>query len=140
VYNSDEIIEILGDQGYAYSGKGPQSKRRISLVVAAVAGVQVMMLAALFFTMFLSARAFPPRLSTPQNIRIDTEQNILIWDEVDGADGYIVYINGREYPVAANYHPITFRDGQEYFLKVRAVSSGRHTDSHFSVMITWPLE
>ena len=42
----------------------------------------------------------PKKLDTPQNLRIEKE--ILIWDEVAGANGYNVDINGKEYKSETN--------------------------------------
>lgn len=36
------------------------------------------------------------RLNTPENVRI-TESDYLVWDEVSGADGYMVAANGKKY-------------------------------------------
>ena len=41
-------------------------------------------------------------LATPANVRLDRANNALVWDEVEGANGYVVSVNGDEYAVETN--------------------------------------
>ena len=64
-------------------------------------------------------------LTTPQNVRFDGE-NAIIWDEVDGADGYVVYKNGNEYAtVTTNRYeiPSEFKNEEVVQLQIKATSS-----------------
>ena len=122
---TDDIIEILGNGTCAYNGGRPaKNKRRTLILAAAIVGVQAIMLGVVLVSVVFAAYAFPRRLYAPENLRV--VDNVLIWNEVEGADGYVVNINGQEFTVTANSHSLSGLSGDgEYLIRVRAVTDER---------------
>ncbi len=62
-------------------------------------------------------------LSAPENLRIENEY--LIWDEVDGATGYTVEINGVEYTAQTNRLDILEITNKPVTYTMKALAEGR---------------
>ncbi len=71
-------------------------------------------------------------LATPDGLTLD--YNILSWNRVEDADGYVVWVNGEEYTSQTNFLELSLSDG-EYEIKVKAISSGKYSDSEYSESI-----
>lgn len=71
-------------------------------------------------------------LATPDGLTLD--YNILSWNRVEDADGYVVWVNGEEYNSQTNFLELSLSNG-EYELKVKAISSGKYGDSEYSESI-----
>lgn len=71
-------------------------------------------------------------LATPDGLTLD--YNILSWNRVEDADGYVVWVNGEEYTSQTNFLELSLSNG-EYELKVKAISSGKYGDSEYSESI-----
>lgn len=71
-------------------------------------------------------------LATPDGLTLD--YNILSWNRVEDADGYVVWVNGEEYTSQTNFLELSLSNG-EYELKVKAISSGKYSDSEYSESI-----
>lgn len=82
---------------------------------------------------FVGCTAKP--LSVPQNLQI--QDNILTWDRVDDASGYLVIVNEDEYSVSAPYMELTLQNNKDYSIKVKALGSGKYTDSDFSEVLNY---
>ena len=68
----------------------------------------------------------PKRLDTPENLQL--EGRMLTWDEVDGADGYAVYVDDQEYLVEDNAFEIPFLAGPKtYRVEVMALGDWKKT-------------
>ena len=77
----------------------------------------------------------PQQLSTPENICI-SEKMILSWDVVDGADMYIVDINGKEREVEGNGLNVfdEIVEGTDYNILIKALSvDSGYADSDWAV-------
>ena len=62
-------------------------------------------------------------LPAPQNLRLDTLNNVLSWDEVDGAQNYIVNAGDNNYSVRSNEFSLDNLSAGQYEIKVKAVSA-----------------
>lgn len=64
----------------------------------------------------------PEQLSAPQNLRV--ENGVLYWDEVEYADGYTVYIDGKEFQTTeCNYDISNLNEGEIHTLEVNAYNN-----------------
>lgn len=68
-------------------------------------------------------------LASPDGLSLD--YNVLSWNKVENADGYIVCVNGEEYIAQANYLELALPNGK-YEIKVKAISNGKYDDSQYS--------
>lgn len=59
-------------------------------------------------------------LSRPTRVYIDSDALILHWDEIDGADRYVVSVSGKEEEVNKNEYSLVSLDAGDYELKVKA--------------------
>ena len=68
----------------------------------------------------------PKQLETPENLQL--EGRMLTWDEVNGADGYAVYVDDQEYLVKDNAFEIPFLAGPKtYQVEVMALGDWKKT-------------
>lgn len=86
----------------------------------------------MFSFSFLSCDLFSStqlKLSTPENFRV--EGNIAKWSIVDGSSGYVISIDGDEYPTETNSLNLSESITEEgtYLLKVKAKGDGIQTIS-----------
>ena len=68
---------------------------------------------------------FKETLATPANVRFDGV-DVVVWNEVAGADGYVVFNNGTEYEkVAVNYYtiPAELKEAEVAQLQIQAISA-----------------
>ena len=71
------------------------------------------------------------QLSAPANLKI--VDNILSWDKVDGAVGYVVFLDNREYELTELNFDISFLEEGEYTLEVLALGDDeKYADSDWS--------
>lgn len=68
-------------------------------------------------------------LATPDGLSLD--YNVLSWNRVENADGYIVWVNGEEYTAQTNFLELALSNGK-YEIKVKAISNGKYDDSQYS--------
>lgn len=73
-------------------------------------------------------------LATPDGLTL--EYNVLSWNRVDNASGYVVSVNDTEYSTHANFLELSLQNNIDYTIKVKAVGSGKYKDSEYST----PLE
>lgn len=59
-------------------------------------------------------------LSRPTRVYIDSDALILHWDEIDGADRYVVSVSGKEEEVNKNEYSLVSLEAGDYELKVKA--------------------
>lgn len=79
---------------------------------------------------------FKETLATPTNVRFDGV-DVIVWNEVAGADGYVVFNNGTECArVAVNYYtiPTELKEADVAQLQIQAISA-LHDASALSVSI-----
>lgn len=74
-------------------------------------------------------------LDTPTNLSLT--DGILIWDKVENANGYIVKVDEVEYTVTLNYFEVSVENGKTVEMAVKAIGSGRYSDSSFSEVYTY---
>ena len=78
-------------------------------------------------------------LSAPQNIQ--QENRVLTWDKVDNANGYILFINGKEYETTENrFELCIFARGGEFTAKVMAIGDGKAYDDSSWTNAAFSLE
>ena len=95
-------------------------KRKILLTVL----LYVFVIAVSFGLISCNKGALYERLETPQNLTV--EEKMLSWDKVEGAAGYTVFIDGKEYETDKNELFLHFLDaGVEYDIKVVANGDGK---------------
>ena len=83
-------------------------------------------LTAIFCVCGAVACGAPKQLETPENLQL--EGRMLTWDEVDGADGYAVYVDDQEYIVEDNAFEIPFLAGPKtYQVEVMALGDWKKT-------------
>lgn len=76
----------------------------------------------LFACLFASCKGAPNTLSAPVNLRI--EDCVLCWDGVEYADGYSVYVDGKEYETAEQRFSLDYLDKTKiYPIEVMAYSN-----------------
>lgn len=73
-------------------------------------------------------------LASPDGLTL--EYNVLSWNRVDNASGYVVSVNDTEYSTHAYFLELSLQNNVDYTIKVKAVGSGKYKDSDFSA----PLE
>ena len=81
------------------------------------------------------------QLAAPTNLRVEDEY--VVWDEVDGADGYHVEINNAVYLTETNKLDILeiTTEMYEYEISVKAIGDGKSLyDSYFSEVYCYNLE
>lgn len=77
----------------------------------------------------------PQMLATPENLEVrltETSNVSLVWDNVENAEGYMVYVDGYAYEAEENYYdiPEVMREGRESSICVMAKGNGvDHYDS-----------
>jgi|GEM_PF-5979139 len=82
-------------------------------------------------------------LLTPQNISIDENALILTWDEVTGATGYYVYVDGERisskiFETTVSLTLLGLTGGNDYDIQIRAVSTATYqNDSDLSEKINF---
>ena len=67
-------------------------------------------------------------LDKPINLKIDNKANRLDWDNVGGADEYIVSINDTKYQAEENYFSLDRLSLGDFVLKVMAVNGGNKSE------------
>ncbi|MBQ7369852.1 MAG: leucine-rich repeat domain-containing protein [Clostridia bacterium] len=78
------------------------------------------------------------RLSTPQNLR--AEGKTLVWDEVENALGYVLYIDGLDRDVEETFFDLSFlTEVGSYEIEIIAVGNGEYKDSS-PVTFTYKVE
>ncbi len=83
----------------------------------------------------------PTALSVPTGIKLT--DNVLSWDSVEHADGYVVNKNGSNLPKqSGTTYTVTDTAVGDYVLKVKAVSSDtkNYKDSAYTVTVTYTIE
>lgn len=97
----------------------------------------VAILLAIFVFALCGAACGNARLSTPENIRI--EADYLTWDKVDGADAYLVTINGETTVTKENKYDLldVTREYVTYKMSVLAMSATPDNDSLPSKMLVY---
>ena len=78
-------------------------------------------------------------LPAPQNLRLDTLNNILSWDAVDGAASYVVNAEEKNFSVLSNEFALDNLESGTHGLKVKAVSE-RGEESAWSEVFTYTKE
>jgi hypothetical protein len=83
---------------------------------------------------------FAPQLSAPQ-ITVDTRTNILTWNKVPNASGYIVSIDGVEKPstMKTSYSLSVLTEYKTYQIKVKAKSKG-YIDADWSNAVEYTVQ
>ena len=81
-----------------------------------------------YFESSAFGESFGNVLRTPTGLTIDGE-GVLSWEAVDNASGYIVSVNGEEFPVAATTYSFTGAKDKNYLIKVRAKGDNGWYDS-----------
>lgn len=72
-------------------------------------------------------------LSVPRRLYVDSDELVLHWDECNGADRYIVSVNGTEEETNKNEYSLVNLAAGEYELKVKAHDKdGTYDDSEWS--------
>ena len=83
-------------------------------------------LTAVFCVCGAAACGAPQQLDMPENLQLDGR--MLTWDEVQGADGYAVYVDDQEYMVEDNAFEIPFLAGPKtYQVEVMALGDWKKT-------------
>ena len=82
----------------------------------------VCLLSVLIF--MLSYAGCSAALPAPENLRIDTLNDILSWDAVEGAQNYIVNAGDNNFSVLSNEFSLDNLSAGEYGIKVKAVTAG----------------
>lgn len=78
---------------------------------------------------FVACSDSPETISAPQNVRV--ENGVLLWDEVEYADGYYVYIDGKEFHTKENCLAIEgFKETKTYEIELRAYSDSGYISSY----------
>lgn len=97
----------------------------------------VAILLAIFVFALCGAACSDTRLSAPENIRI--EADYLTWDKVDGADAYLVTVNGESTPVTDNKFDLlnVTTEYITYKMAVLAMSKNPSNDSLPSKMLVY---
>jgi|GEM_PF-6542264 len=70
------------------------------------------------------------KLDTPQGLVLDG--GTLFWNKVENAEGYQLDVNGEIQNVPYNWCELALQNGKSYVIKVKALGSGKYTDSDFS--------
>ena len=78
-------------------------------------------------------------LPAPENLRIDTLNNVLSWDEVEGAQNYIVNTGDNNFSVRSNEFSLDNLSAGEHEIKVKAVSADGK-ESAWSDIFTYTKE
>ena len=91
-----------------------------------IVGLLLTMTLSLFFG-FTACKEKPIELSSPENLRV--EKRVLVWDKVDHATGYAIFINGKEYEATENSFSLHFlcKSG-DYNLRLMALGNGKKYD------------
>ena len=97
----------------------------------------VCLLSALIF--MFSFAGCSAALPAPQNLRLDTLNNVLSWDEVDGAQNYIVNAGDQNYSVRSNEFSLDNLSAGEHAIKVKAVAADGK-ESGWSKVFTYTKE
>lgn len=64
------------------------------------------------------------RLNSPENIR--QEGTVLTWDEVENAEGYILFVDNAEYKTVVPSYDLSFLDKEtDYVVEIMAVGDGK---------------
>ena len=72
----------------------------------------------------VACAAAPVRLSAPQNLR--TDGNVLLWDEVENATGYVVYVQQEEHTInQPQYDLSSLTSPETYVIEVLALGDGK---------------
>ena len=77
-----------------------------------------------------TACAKTTQLSAPTELSLDG--NTLFWSKVDNADGYEVNVNGDILTVPYNWCEVPSQKGKSLSIKVKALGSGKYSDSPYS--------
>ncbi|MDE6661054.1 MAG: hypothetical protein K2J93_04480, partial [Anaeroplasmataceae bacterium] len=88
---------------------------------------------------YIISKKEPIALSIPT---ISLKENIVFWEEVENADGYIVNFNGIDLEAqTAKEYTISASEAGEYVIKVKAISSDHtaYLDSDYSVTVTYTI-
>lgn len=81
----------------------------------------------------------PQQLSAPSNLRV--ENNVLIWDEVENATGYIVYFDDAKYKINKNQFNVSFiTDKGTYEIKVSAACNGKRFSNSKTTNFTYIID
>lgn len=97
----------------------------------------VCLLSALIFV--LAFAGCSAALPAPQNLRLDTLNNVLSWDAVEGAQNYIVNAGENNFSVLSNQFLLDNLSAGENAIKVKAVAAGGK-ESAWSDVFTYTKE
>lgn len=69
-------------------------------------------------------------LVTPDGLSL--EYNVLSWNRVENASGYVVTVNEDEYTTHANFLELSLANNADYTIRVKAIGSGKYKNSDYS--------